>query len=606
MERKSAQQKPGEAVLRIGAALSVVIAISGLVEIYQLYDRVYFNKGILSAAVFAAALAAADRMQKDMEADRRASRAAYGLAALLIAGELVGIGLRLRTNSVEAALCGPAVLWMAGSALALAVPAEPFFFRVMNWRICSDEEEESRLTLNQLFWWAWLAVFVGYIPCYLAFYPGLYCYDMIWQWSMFNSGVFNTHHPLVHTLLGGWLLETGRKLSGTYNGGLALYSGIQMAVLSGCIAFALRYLAKIRIRRRLWIGALLFYILFPFFPVLGISTTKDVIFGGLLLVVFVCLCDMVTLGAVYRGRKLALFLVVSVLMGMFRNNAMYALAFTVVCFLAVSGFMLFKRKKSRFLLQITALLLGTIAGILVMQKTLEKGLDAEAGSVAEMLSIPCQQLARTYVFYGEKLSPADREELFLYIPEQALDGYLYYVSDPVKAELNVDYLRQHKMDFLRLWLRIGRQFPGSYLQATLYNTMGIWYMGGDSSCFMEYNMSQPIDEAHRVEFDSKLPPLKAAYSWFTDKNIQKSLPMASILFYTSFYSWAVLICMAVLVQRRRYLHLIPAAVLLGYIVSLVPGPCITVRYMLGIMLCVPVLAAFTFREKRCPKIPPAA
>ena len=136
--------------------------------------------------------------------------------------------------------------------------------------------------------------------------------------------------------------------------------------------------------------------------------------------------------------------------------------------------------------------------------------------------------------------------------------------------------------------------------------MGIWYMGGDSSCFMEYNMSQPIDEAHRVEFDSKLPPLKAAYSWFTDKNIQKSLPMASILFYTSFYSWAVLICMAVLVQRRRYLHLIPAAVLLGYIVSLVPGPCITVRYMLGIMLCVPVLAAFTFREKRCPKIPPAA
>lgn len=119
-------------------------------------------------------------------------------------------------------------------------------------------------------------------------------------------------------------------------------------------------------------------------------------------------------------------------------------------------------------------------------------------------------------------------------------------------------------------------------------------MGGDSSCYAEYRMSQPFDENHVVETHSVLPSLKAGYSWFTDENIQRSLPAVSILFYTSFYAWLAFICTVALTARKQYRYLVLSMILFGYIISLIPGPCMIVRYMLGIILCMPVMTGITF------------
>ena len=211
-----------------------------------------------------------------------------------------------------------------------------------------------------------------------------------------------------------------------------------------------------------------------------------------------------------------------------------------------------------------------------------------------MLSIPCQQLARTYVYHNNTLNLDDKEEMEKFISAEAMNRYKYYVSDPVKSGLDVDYLIHHKREFVQMWLRLGSQYPGEFVLAPIYNTMGIWYMGGDSSCYVEFVMSPPFDEEHVVETQSILPALRNVYRWFTDENIQKSLPMASLLFYTSFYAWLVFICAIVLLARKQYHYLILSAVLLGYMFSLMPGPCIIIRYMFGIILCVPVMMALAF------------
>ena len=155
--------------------------------------------------------------------------------------------------------------------------------------------------------------------------------------------------------------------------------------------------------------------------------------------------------------------------------------------------------------------------------------------------------------------------------------------------------------FLRLWMKLGMQFPGEYLKSPLYNMMGLWYMGGDSSCYMEYSMSSPIDEVRAVETVSKLPFLKDYYSWFTDEHLQKYLPGISVFFYTSFYSWCVILAAGVLLAKRKYLQLLLPLFLVSYSFTLIFGPCMIVRYFMGVMLCIPVLAAATFEDDKTNK-----
>lgn len=313
----------------------------------------------------------------------------------------------------------------------------------------------SARELNRIFLLSWLVLFFGWIPCFLAFYPGLYCYDMIWQWSMFESGVYSTHHPLIHTLFAGGLMRLGKEIGGSWEAGLALHSLVQMAILSGCMAFALRYLAKIRAPRVLFLVCGAFYLLFPFFPVSAVSTTKDVIFGGLMLVVLVCLWEMAAGRALYQGWRLAAFIAAAVLMGLFRNNAVYGLAFLAACLFCAAAAGRLKKRPHPFAWRMGLLLAVVIVGIQGGFWGLEKGLQAQKGSIAEMCSLPMQQLARTYVYHQEEISDEDKELLFSYLPEENLLRYKYYVSDPVKAGFNQDYFAEHTGDFVRLWLKLG-------------------------------------------------------------------------------------------------------------------------------------------------------
>ena len=580
----------GEAAISIGA----VISVSGLVEIYGLYDRIYFNKSVISLAVFLLSFAMVKRAGEDRRKDKRTACYAFTLSFLLIFTEILGTGLRLSANIGGVDFNRLTVLWMIAGSAMLSPIAEPFFFKLIRAGGEPPETGGRRGSLRRVFLVTWLILFLCYIPCFLAFYPGLYCYDMIWQWEMFASGIWNTHHPLVHTLFAGGSLELGKDIFGSYNAGLALHSLIQLAILSGSIAFAIRYMVKIRLSRKLRAVALAFYILFPFLPVTGLSTTKDVIFGCLFLVFFVCICDMVTAKAFYRGRRFLLFLMLSILMGLFRNNAAYGLGVTGACCFGAWIVKTFSGKRDAYLLRFSALFLACVIGIFSGFSAMENALNAGRGSVAEMLSIPCQQLARTYVFHQDSLGLEDKEEMGKFISPEAMNRYKYYVSDPVKAGLDVDYLKHHKRDFVHMWLRLGSRYPGEFVLAPVYNTMGLWYMGGDSSCYVEYAMSPPFDGEHVVETRSMLPALREGYRWFTDGNIQRSLPAVSLLFYTSFYAWLVFICTIVMWARKRYRCLILSAVLLGYMFSLVPGPCIIIRYMFGIILCAPVMTALTF------------
>ncbi len=560
------------------------------------YDgRLQFNKGLVSLCCFGVAYKLLPETFRHWRQDRRRFSYSYGISAFLVLTEVIGLWLWRKENTDLAVNGALAVLALIFCVWIMAALLEPFFYWLSGWNF---SEKGMNLSFPKTFFLSWAVFTAAYVPCLLAFYPGLYSYDMSWQWQQFLGYGYTTHHPLIHTVFASGLIELGNQIFGDYQKGLFFHSVVQTLIMTGSMAFTMTFLMKWKVPRNIWIGIGCFFALFPFFPVLGISTTKDTVFGCLFLMTFVCICDMEIQKQLYKGWKMAAFVVLAVLACLFRNNMVYGLALMEMGLFLIVVWRIHRKKVIRPLAGVCAVIAVVIVGSHRGFAGLENTLHALKGSKAEMLSLPMQQMARAYVRHTDELAEEDRAEMERFFEKDWLVQYKYYLSDPVKAGMNMELVGDEPADFLKLWARLGKQFPSEYVEAPLCNTFGLWYLGGDSSCYMEYKMTITFDEKHYVELQSKLPAAQAYYSWFQDQNLHRYLPGVSLIFYTSFYLWMILVCGWYLLVQKRYDHLFGTVFLLVYGATLVFGPCILPRYCLGLMVSAPVLAAVTFIKQK--------
>ena len=70
-------------------------------------------------------------------------------------------------------------------------------------------------------------------------FPGSFAYDVPYQLRQAVTGAYSTHHPLLHTLLLGGLLQLGRAL-GDIDIGAAIYTAVQMALAGRMLCADLR------------------------------------------------------------------------------------------------------------------------------------------------------------------------------------------------------------------------------------------------------------------------------------------------------------------------------------------------------------------------------
>lgn len=440
-----------------------------------------------------------------------------------------------------------------------------------------------------VFFILWAGIFLCYIPCFLAFYPGIFNNDMVWQWEMYTYQNYSTHHPLLHTLFASSVFEAGKKLFGSYNAGLAIHSLFQLLVLSASEAFALRALIKRGCTGRAICITGGFFALYPYLPVMGLSTTKDSLFGPMFLFLFVLLWEMLESRKWFSTKKLAAVFLLIVLSCMFRNNASH-------CYLLVAFFLAACWARGCFLHrarnQEAKLALLLTVGVITAQiglALLAQALDAQKGKINEMFSVPCQQLARAYCFHEAEFSEEEKSWLFSYIPEENLEGYVYYISDPVKNALNDEKVKEAPLDFIRLWLHNARRFPREYAEAFLGNTLGVWYLTGDTGSNLPYDNRESFDAEHTFTEDSRLPGLQQVYRFFHYTNYEKYMPIVSVIFYTPFFDWMALFGFFVIIDRKKF-YLMPLPILLlSYIFTILLAPCVPVRYLFNIILCAPVL-----------------
>ena len=90
----------------------------------------------------------------------------------------------------------------------------------------------------------------------------------------------------MHQLLIGFSLKLANYLPQT---GVAIYSTIQMLLLSVSFALSLVFLRKKGVGRGIRIAALMFYALFPVNPFFAMTMWKDVPFGAICLLLMLLL-----------------------------------------------------------------------------------------------------------------------------------------------------------------------------------------------------------------------------------------------------------------------------------------------------------------------------
>lgn len=544
-----------------------------------------------------------------IQTDKRLVRHALFWGMLLAASYVMGA--RLAAHETIFGGAGYVLTYLA-AAVCLAVPAASCIAPFLRNGTSSGEAERPLQKKHPL-WQAGLfygmVIFLCWLPVFLAYYPSVFAYDAEGQLYQVIAGDYSTHHPLLHTLFLGAFFKLGGVL-GSYSAGMALHSIVQMILLAAAFAFVLSYLYEKGISRWRRMLLLAFYALFPTNSVLSLSTTKDVLFSALVLLytmlLYYMICDK---KMQVDKRDRAACVILSVLLLLFRNNAVYA--FLVSMPLVYAGYrkwQIGEEKAQSASFGARTYLVLSIAALLffaVCSAGLRAGTHAHSGSPREMLSVPLQQMARTRVKEEQRIDPALRKELEKYIPaEWVFAAYDPHLADPVK---NRAVIHDDPAGLIETWVKLGMRHLDVYVDAFLDNCVGCWYLedishaqiygiGTESGFGYLSTDNRTMPAGCEIIPHSYLPGLRSLLEKIVSDNQYQRIPVLRIIFAPAFYWWMLCMYMAVAVYRRKYIMLLPVCFLGAYYLTLLLSPAVLIRYMYPFVVTVPAICCCMSRD----------
>lgn len=439
---------------------------------------------------------------------------------------------------------------------------------------------------------AFLFLLLCWLPVFLAVYPGFFVYDAQDEYVQVATRTFSTHHPLVHVLLLGGIVCGVHKLTDSYNLGIACYMVFQMALAAGGFTFLFSYLRKKKISRALRLIGLVWLGLFPTVVMFTLCSAKDALFTLALLMLLVCLLEMGTEEVFFESKGWRILFVCSgAAMMLLRNNGFYA-------FLVMIPLLLLLKKKRRR--QVLFLSACAVAGCLLINGGLKTALHADDSEYQELLTVPIQQLARTYKYAPEVFSEEDREILYEVLDEEALSLYTPRLSDPVKYRFDNEAFAGDKGKYAKLWLRVGAKKPLIYLNAWWMTSYGFWYpdtvinvYGGNTVFTFTYKDNSYF--GYEVELpgvrESKIPWLDEVYRKLSLEVWKERIPVVSWLFSPGAMFWFYAFLFAWLLNNGRYEIMYPFLPIFLLWLTVLLGPTYLPRYVLFFWYALPLFLA---------------
>lgn len=438
--------------------------------------------------------------------------------------------------------------------------------------------------------WAFLFILACYVPMFGVAFPGSFAYDVPYQLRQVVTGAYSTHHPLLHTLLLGGLLQLGRAL-GNIDIGAAIYTAVQMGLLAGCFALTCGSIAR-QCGARAAKRAAVFFALYPLHMVMAVNATKDVLFGGFFALTLAFLNEMNAKPTRSLYAKIAACGALAV---MLRNNMAYA----ALAWLALWSVGSRRKGRNAALAMLLALALG-FGG----NAALKSATHAADGDMSEMLSWPIQQLARARLEDGDKLSDAEKAAIDELMPGEAWKLYDPTISDPVKFEFDTQAFRADMKKYIGIWLSVGQKCAGTYLDAAVALIYPFFYPYREyrvSGYYVQMGMSEAYD-ASWCDFDppesrSLFPRVLTSLMWRFGAKGAMQMPVIGWLFNTGVIVWTMLFFVFREIYWGRWKRfgaaLLPVLLWGTYLL----GPVMAGRYIYPFVCVLPVLAARPERKK---------
>lgn len=377
-------------------------------------------------------------------------------------------------------------------------------------------------------WIYWPVIFLCWLPCYLAYYPGIISYDMHEQMAQaFGTVSYSKYHPPLHTFVWDMCL-TIEKLTGF--SGLVIYSILQMLLLSFAFTYMLRFFIKKNVGNILVLLTLLFVCFNPVIAIFSFIPVKDALFTVFFILYCVELCDFICNKEAYSHNYFSVgrMILFSVLCCLLRNNIVYGL-------LVATIFMLLSLKKYWKNILVWNAIIIAIYGII--NGHFYSMLGIKDGNSREMLSVPIQQITYVVTHYDGAISEDTIQRIDKYLPYEELP-HLYNprLADYAKVNFNTSNFEKDKGGFLKLWFDLFKEYPDEYLVAFLNLNLPYWYVNANSvdeyakRDYIETYIMEPSVTNYEVVRDSKIPWLYEEYEMYAEYEFKNDSPIVKRFF----------------------------------------------------------------------------
>lgn len=425
----------------------------------------------------------------------------------------------------------------------------------------------------------WIIIFLAWIPFFLKYYPGIVTPDSVDQIKQaLGLSKINSHHPLLHTIIIKFAMILGITIN-NQNTGIAIYSIIQMLIMSGFFSFTIYYMAKKDMPVWVRITTIIFFAIYPVNAMYSITMWKNILSSGAILLFMICMTEISTNQEKFLNSKLKIIalVIISLLIVYLLNNGIYIIILTI-------PFLFIQCKKSyKIIICIVLIILITY---FVINTILFSVLKIQKGSIREALSIPLQQFARVVKYRESDLNEEEKQIIHnLFTVEDLGSLYNPTLSDPVKSVFNQEYFDKNKMEFIITWIKLFFRFPLEYVESFLCNCYGYWYPEATN-----WVVSRALTQDEMLDIIQE-PKVEGKVIGLIDSLIDKrDIPVVSMFFSLGFMFWLILISLTYCIYKKNYnLILIYVPILVLWLTVIASPVFCEYRYLYGMVTSLPIL-----------------
>lgn len=408
----------------------------------------------------------------------------------------------------------------------------------------------------------------------------------------------NTHHPIPHTLLIGFLYTLFWRI-GLPDLGIFLM-GLSKLLIQACLfSYTIGYMKKLGVSQWIRLYSVAFYAFMPYFPMFGFAISKDAVFSIFGLAFFLFLTELVRApeSVLKRTRNLLLGGAIALGVLLLRKNGIFVVL-PVLPFLAV--FIHRRKPCAHATRKVVLLLLCPVLLSLAIENVVYPLCGIGKGSPREMLSVPFQQTARYFKEHEDEVTEEERAAVDRVLDADAIaELYRPVKADPVKNSYRKGATGEDLAAYFKVWFAQLLKHPDTYVQATMNNAYGYFYPDHQGMYMYIGDMKMTGSGAERfVEgyVEVSAPEILKPFVFLLKGAIllYKILPVSGMTMGVGVQSWVWMLSLAYLAKKKQLGYGIPMVIQAGILLTCVASPINgSARYVLLMNFCLPLMLAIT-------------